>query len=84
MNKEAKLRVLLYASIAVLSTLMTRLQELSVEIIASMIWVDWTVIAIAPVLSALVAVRAFLDQSMSRDYRKQTPINMGDIEKLKD
>lgn len=82
MNFEAKVRVTIYGLVAVLTTITNKLQGLSMEDLNSMIWTDWTVLIIAPVLAALISIRAFLDQSLSRDYKNQNPINLRDLERV--
>ena len=69
MQSQAKVRIVIYALIAFLTTTADNLKELSPEALSGMIWTDWTVMVITPALASLVAIRAFLDQSLSRDYK---------------
>jgi len=58
-------RLGIYISIAMLTSVTHNLGALDKEALEAMLWTDWTVVALAPFLAALIAARAYLDQSLS-------------------
>ena len=72
MKSAFKIRILLYCVIAMVTTLIHDLAPLDAEVMTAMLWPQWVVIAMAPVLSAAIAVRAFFDQTISRTKKEPT------------
>ncbi len=66
MNRDATVRVTLYALIAMVATLTQSLGELTPDALSKMIWPQWATMCLSPILSALVATRAFMDRSLTR------------------
>ncbi len=67
MTIGGKVRLVLYVTIAALSTFVSGLSELTTEIVDAMFWPQWLTLILTPVLSALVVARAYADQTLSRD-----------------
>ena len=69
MNKNSYLgvRILIYMMISFLTPICTGFAALDTpEKIQAMLWTKWLVMGLSALLASLVALRAFLDQSVTR------------------
>lgn len=70
MSKDIQLRLGIYIAIALLTPLISNLAELTPAIMATMLWPQWLVLVLNPILACLITVRAYLDQSVSREQKE--------------
>ena len=65
MTKGNVIRVVLYALIAACTGIVSEFSKLDAETAQAMYWTQWLVLGIGPLLAALIAVKAFFDQSIT-------------------
>ena len=60
-------RLVVYVLLALITTLLGDVQDITAQIAATYTWWDWFKITLAVVVPPLIVVRAFIDQSLARN-----------------
>jgi heme A synthase len=61
------MRLLIYISLALLTTLLGEIQDITSEVAATYTWWDWLKILLVVIIPPLIVIRAFVDSSLSRN-----------------